>query len=396
MATVIGNSISVVKGEAQKAEIIIATTLLSAGLKELLPVTKDMNKLIKPNIASVLAELKRAGIRMVHGGEVPGRWVEERINQVLRNQRKHTTLQGVVDAAKKDLFERGLEEYPPKPVVVARPAAVEPASLQVIEPSRSKVILVRGVEVMLDRDVASALGVETGALNQNADRSPKWEAIRQVGQEGQYRFQPSDEEIANLRSQIVISNHDLSEKLRTPWVYTAKGCNHFGTSLNSDKAHQLAITLTEVFTAYQHGTLPTIGPRLASSEFALRRCEVTLATVKFLAAIPNYNPAAIVAYLEQSVKDLYGEGVNEKVLFDVSTYLKKKGFSDEEIRSQRSRYGKTVKRLYIDLNKTEPPVYDRFVDGQTREVNSYVEKDLPLFDKAFDMLYSSDLPLLQS
>jgi len=37
-----------------------------------------------------------------------------------------------------------------------------------------RVIEIRGQKVMLDRDVAEALGVESRDVNQNAKDSPKW------------------------------------------------------------------------------------------------------------------------------------------------------------------------------------------------------------------------------
>src|SRR5512135_1485943 len=97
---------------------------------------------------------------------------------------------------------------------------------------QEKTFELRGFKVMLDRDVAEALGVETRELNQNAGRSPKWEKVRERGEEFLYRFQVTAEEVENLRSQFVIFN----EIKYLPWVYTQRGCSHFGTSLNSDEA----------------------------------------------------------------------------------------------------------------------------------------------------------------
>ena len=67
---------------------------------------------------------------------------------------------------------------------------------------RGRIFTVRGIQVLLDRDLAELYGVSTGALNQavkrNSNRFPE-----------RFMFQLSEEEFKNWKSQIVISN--LSE-----------------------------------------------------------------------------------------------------------------------------------------------------------------------------------------
>ena len=109
----------------------------------------------------------------------------------------------------------------------------------------SNLYTVRGQKVMLDRDVAVALGVETKQLNENATRSPKWTFLRDQGIEAEYRFQLTVEEVENLRSQIATFN----DFKYLPYVYTRKGCTYFGTSMNSPQACVQAVQLVEVFDA---------------------------------------------------------------------------------------------------------------------------------------------------
>ena len=72
---------------------------------------------------------------------------------------------------------------------------------------KSKIFTIRGLQVMLDSDLAELYGVETGNLNKaakrNIDRFPD-----------NFMFQLTEVELASLRSQIVISNED-SEALRS-------------------------------------------------------------------------------------------------------------------------------------------------------------------------------------
>ena len=61
---------------------------------------------------------------------------------------------------------------------------------------RSRIFTIRGVQVMLDRDLAELYGVVTKVLNQavkrNIERFPE-----------RYMFQLNKDDVANMRSQIV-------------------------------------------------------------------------------------------------------------------------------------------------------------------------------------------------
>ena len=62
-----------------------------------------------------------------------------------------------------------------------------------------KIFVIRGVQVMVDRDIAELYGVETRRLNEQVKRN-----IERFPEE--FMFQMNDEEFENWKSQIVISN----------------------------------------------------------------------------------------------------------------------------------------------------------------------------------------------
>ena len=70
---------------------------------------------------------------------------------------------------------------------------------------RNKIYTIRGVQVMLDSDLAELYQVETKALNQavkrNLDRFPR-----------QFMFQLNEIEFNSLRSQFVTSNTESSDE----------------------------------------------------------------------------------------------------------------------------------------------------------------------------------------
>jgi len=72
---------------------------------------------------------------------------------------------------------------------------------------------IRGVEVMLDRDLAELYGVETKVLNQAVKRN-----IKRFPSD--FMFQMSETEFGNWRSQIVTSNSDKMGLRRAPYAFT--------------------------------------------------------------------------------------------------------------------------------------------------------------------------------
>ena len=104
----------------------------------------------------------------------------------------------------------------------------------------SKIYMIRGVQVMLDRDLASIYGVETRILNQavkrNADRFPK-----------KFRFQLTDKEHKNLKSQIVTSSLKYGGRRYLPYVFTEHGVAMLSAVLRSKTAIEVSIRIIEVF-----------------------------------------------------------------------------------------------------------------------------------------------------
>jgi len=109
----------------------------------------------------------------------------------------------------------------------------------------SKIYLIRGVRVMLDRDLAELYGVETRTLKQavrrNIDRFPS-----------DFMFEMTKEELTNWRSQFVTSNN-LKMGLRyPPMAFTEQGVAMLSSVLNSDRAIRVNIEIMRTFTKMRH------------------------------------------------------------------------------------------------------------------------------------------------
>ena len=103
----------------------------------------------------------------------------------------------------------------------------------------SKIYLIRGKRVMLDKDLAELYQVETRALNQavnrNIERFPEL-----------FMFQLTQAEFEILKSQIVTSSWGGTRKL--PYAFTEQGVAMLSSVLKSKKAIQVNIQIMILFT----------------------------------------------------------------------------------------------------------------------------------------------------
>jgi len=103
----------------------------------------------------------------------------------------------------------------------------------------SRIFLVRGRKVMIDRDLAELYEVKTKVLNlaikRNISRFPL-----------DFMFQLSEKEFKNLRSQIETSSWGGRRYL--PYAFTEQGVAMLSSVLNSDRAIQVNIQIIRTFT----------------------------------------------------------------------------------------------------------------------------------------------------
>ncbi len=120
-------------------------------------------------------------------------------------------------------------------------AIVEPATPEI----RSLIYVVRGVQVMLDSDLARLYHVETRTLNQavnrNISRFPK-----------RFCFKLTQADVENLRSQFVISSLEdvpgYGGRRYLPYVFTEQGIAMLSAVLRSDVAVKVSINIMDAFT----------------------------------------------------------------------------------------------------------------------------------------------------
>ena len=142
---------------------------------------------------------------------------------------------------------------------------------------KSRIITVRGVQVMLDRDLAELYGVPTKVLNQavkrNIERFPN-----------HFMFQLEKIDIASLRvqmdmpyvdtslrSQIVTLNNGQGRHLKyMPYAFTEQGIAMLSAVLKSEIAIVVSIRIMDVFVAMRKA-LASVAPILSRLDVVERR-----------------------------------------------------------------------------------------------------------------------------
>ena len=113
------------------------------------------------------------------------------------------------------------------------------ASLREIQ---DRIVLIRGLQVMLDRDLALFYRVDTGQLNRQVKRN-----INRFPED--FMFQLTKEEWDSLKCQIGISNTRGGDRRSIPFVFTEQGVSQLSGVLHSDFAEETSVCIMRAFVA---------------------------------------------------------------------------------------------------------------------------------------------------
>jgi len=146
---------------------------------------------------------------------------------------------------------------------------------------KSRIYTVRGMQVMLDRDLAALYGVQTRVLNQAVKRNSARFPVN-------FMFQLTTEETAALMSQIVTSSQSESDANRSrsqfvilnkgrgsnvkymPYVFTEQGVAMLSAVLRSPIAVDVSVRVINIFVAMRKA-LASVAPIITRLEIAERR-----------------------------------------------------------------------------------------------------------------------------
>ena len=148
------------------------------------------------------------------------------------------------------------------------------AGLIPIERIQNFIFLVRGEKVMLDTDLAELYGVETRlliqAVKRNADRFPD-----------DFTFQLTPQEVANLRSQIVISSSAHGGRRYLPYAFAEQGVAMLSSVLRSGRAVQVNVAIMRAFVSLRRllATNETLSRKFAELERKLEGHDEAIKTL---------------------------------------------------------------------------------------------------------------------
>ncbi|KYF64902.1 hypothetical protein BE15_02020 [Sorangium cellulosum] len=109
------------------------------------------------------------------------------------------------------------------------------------------------------------------------------------------------------------------------------------------------------------------------------------------AVIPGlYDPEFLRHKTEHAAALVTGDApMIENPLLDVSGYLQSRGVGASERKKMGGQFGKKLKAAYVAKHGEEPGKLPRDVNGGSREVLCYTERDRPLFDRVFAEMFGA-------
>ena len=197
---------------------------------------------------------------------------------------------------------------------------VEGQQLPVENKVESLIRVIRGQQVMLDRDLAELYGVETKVLNQAVKRN--------LGRfPDDFRFQLTKEECS--RSQFVTLNEGRGSNIKyLPYAFTEQGVAMLSGVLKSSTAVEVNIRIMRAFVSMRHF--------MANNAAIFQRLE----TIEFNQLESNKVQAKILAH--QEVQDHRIDEIFRRL--DEGTYKPKQGiFFDNQIYDAYSFVSELVK-----------------------------------------------------
>ena len=114
------------------------------------------------------------------------------------------------------------------------------AQLVLLKPVEPKILILRGVRVILDSELAELYGVQVKRLNEqvkrNARRFPR-----------DFVFQLSFNELENLRSQFATSRFRHGGRRHLPFAFTEHGAIMAATVLSTKRAIEMSVFVVRAF-----------------------------------------------------------------------------------------------------------------------------------------------------
>jgi hypothetical protein len=245
----------------------------------------------------------------------------------------------------------------------------------------SRIFTIRGMQVMLDSDLALLYGTETKfinrALSRNQNRFPT-----------DFAFKISQEEFEKLRCQFGTSNTSRGGRRYLPFVFTEQGVSMLSAVVNTKIAVNISIQIIRAFVELRksHSEVYLLSKRIAKLEHRQKNTESDLN--KVLNALEGNNIPRSGIFFNDQIFDAYVFS-SELIAKAKKSIILIDNYTDETTLIQLSKRNKKVSciiytekitaQLKLDLEKHNaqyPPIeirilkntHDRFLILDEREL----------------------------
>ena len=208
---------------------------------------------------------------------------------------------------------------------------------------QQQILVLRGKQTLLDRDLAKIYQVDTKVLNQavkrNIDRFPE-----------EFRFQLTKEEFENWKSQFVTSNFDKMGLRKIPYAYTEQGVAMLSTVLRSSIAVQISIQIMKAFVAMRQTFLSNqeIFARISSIELKQQFTDDKVNQL-FKALEQNELPLSFGIFYDGEIFDAY-KFVLQLIKSAKSSIILIDNYIDENTLTMLSNRNQNVKATIFTIN----------------------------------------------
>ena len=175
-----------------------------------------------------------------------------------------------------------------------------------IELIASKIYLIRGIKVMLDRDLAELYGVETKRLKEQVRRN-----IERFPED--FMFELTKDEYQALRSQFATLKRGQHLKY-APFAFTEHGVLMLSSVLNSERAIQVNIQIVRTFTKLREmlSTHKDLKRKIESMEKKYdEQFQIVFEAIKQLLSEED-KPKKKIGYTVKEKQKAYGKSVKKK------------------------------------------------------------------------------------
>ena len=230
---------------------------------------------------------------------------------------------------------------------------------------RPPIFRIRGVEVILDSDLAAALGLETKRLNERIARNADLVDERHC-------FQLSPQEFAALRSQIATSSPERGGRRYPPRVFTQRGVARVTTFVNTPEALRAADLIIDTFLLVQQQAAsgrrqvtieqPSryhLGDEIAEQSQKLRK--------KLLSALDRLLDTVIDIRTQQSVAAT-AKDLTAGALEHLRERLREKGLENLKLEAETRRILAEAEKIAADVRRTDAEAEGIHLDNLTKRI----------------------------